>query len=167
MKTTAPSDRRRWWIVVLLSASIAINLVDRQVLSLVAPALRDEMGLSATQYGYIIFGFQLGLLVGQIPAGVLLDRLGVRAGFVLIFVSWSVVNGLHGLARGLADLVGLRFLLGLAECGDYSGGIKAISALFGARTRAVAGGIFNGGAQLGAVLAPPLVIFITLRWGWR
>lgn len=159
--------RRRWWIVALLSASIAINLVDRQVLSVVAPVLREQLPLSATQYSYIVFGFQLGLLLGQVPAGVLLDRLGARLGLVLIFVSWSIVNALHALSRGLASLVGLRFLLGIAECGNYSGGIKVIAGLFPAEQRALGGGIFNGGAQLGAVLAPPLIVLIVLHWGWR
>lgn len=161
------SVRRRWWIVALLSASIAINLVDRQVLSLIAPILRQQFSLSDTQYAYIIVGFQLGMLLGQVPAGMLLDWAGARVGFVLIFVSWSVVNGLHALSRGLTSLVGLRFLLGISECGDYSGGIKVVAALFPPEMRALAGGIFNGGAQLGAILSPPIVVLIALHWGWR
>jgi MFS transporter, ACS family, hexuronate transporter len=159
--------RRRWWIVVLLSASIAINLVDRQVLSVVAPILRDRFSLSDTRYSYIIFAFQFGLLLGQVPAGVFLDVMGARLGFIFIFLSWSVINALHGLARGLGALIGLRFLLGIAECGNYSGGIKVIAGLFPSRERALAGGLFNGGAQLGSVLAPPIVVFIALHWGWR
>jgi ACS family hexuronate transporter-like MFS transporter len=165
--SASASLRKRWWIVALLSASIAINLVDRQVLSVVAPILRDRLLLSDTQYSYIIFAFQLGLLLGQVPAGVFLDRIGARLGFIFIFLSWSVINAMHSLARGLAALVGLRFLLGVSECGDYSGGIKVIAGLFPAEERALAGGIFNGGAQLGSVLAPPIVVFIALHWGWR
>lgn len=161
------SLRRRWWIVALLSASIAINLVDRQVLSLVAPVLRQRFSLSDTQYAYIIVGFQLGMLLGQVPAGMFLDWAGARLGFIFIFVSWSVVNGLHALSRGLASLMGLRFLLGLSECGDYSGGIKVVASLFPPEMRALAGGVFNGGAQLGAILSPPIVVLITLHWGWR
>ncbi|MGH9470236.1 MAG: MFS transporter [Terriglobia bacterium] len=161
------SLRRRWWIVALLSASIAINLVDRQALSLVAPVLRHQFSLSNTQYAYIIVAFQFGMLLGQVPAGMFLDWAGARLGFILIFLSWSVVNALHGLSRGLASLVGLRFLLGLAECGDYSGGIKVVASLFPAETRGLAGGFFNGGAQLGAILSPPLIVLITLHWGWR
>lgn len=159
--------RRRWWIVALLSASIAINLVDRQVLSLIAPILRQQFSLSDTQYAYIIVGFQLGMLLGQVPAGMLLDWAGARLGFVLIFVSWSIVNGLHALSRGLGSLIGLRFFLGLSECGDYSGGIKVVAGLFPPEMRALAGGVFNGGAQLGAILSPPIVVLITLHWGWR
>jgi ACS family hexuronate transporter-like MFS transporter len=161
------TSRRRKWIVLLLSASIGINLVDRQALSVAAPVLRAHFSLSNAQYSYIIFAFQLGMLLGQVPAGLLLDSVGARLGFILIFTSWSIIDALHGLSAGLASLVGLRFLLGLAECGDYSGGIKVIASLFPAEQRALAGGIFNGGAQLGAVLAPPVIVFITLRWGWR
>lgn len=161
------SPRRRWWIVALLSASIAINLVDRQALSLVAPVLRHQFSLSNTQYAYIIVAFQFGMLLGQIPAGVFLDWAGARLGFILIFLSWSIINALHGLSRGLASLIGLRFLLGLAECGDYSGGIKVVAGLFPAETRGLAGGFFNGGAQLGAILSPPLIVLITVHWGWR
>ncbi|MGH9325511.1 MAG: MFS transporter [Terriglobia bacterium] len=161
------SHRRRWWIVVLLSASIAINLVDRQVLSLVAPILRQQFSLSDTQYAYIIVGFQLGMLLGQVPAGMFLDWAGARTGFIFIFISWSVINGLHALSRGLRSLVGLRFLLGISECGDYSGGIKVVAGLFPPEMRALAGGVFNGGAQLGAILSPPIVVLITLHWGWH
>lgn len=161
------SPRRRWWIVILLSASIGINLVDRQVLSVVAPVLRQQLSLSNTQYSYIILAFQLGLLLSQAPAGVFLDVIGPRLGFIYIFVSWSVTNALHAFSRGLASLAGLRFLLGVSECGDYSGGIKVVAELFPAEGRALAGGVFNGGAQLGAVVAPPLVVLITIHWGWR
>jgi len=167
MEDLPVSPRRRWWIVGLLSASIAINLVDRQVLSVVAPVLRQQLSLSDTQYSYIIFAFQLGMLLGQVPAGLFLDAVGARLGFIIIVLFWSVVNGLTGFSRGLAELIGLRFLLGLAECGNYSGGIKVVANLFGSENRAQAGGIFNGGAQIGAIIAPPLVVLITVHWGWR
>ncbi|MGH9405059.1 MAG: MFS transporter [Terriglobia bacterium] len=167
MNTDDLSLRRRWSIVIVLSASIGINLVDRQVLSVVAPVLRQQLSLSNTEYAYIILAFQFGMLLGQVPAGVFLDVMGPRLGFIFIFVSWSITNGLHAISRGLASLAGLRFILGLAECGDYSGGIKVVAQLFPAEKRALAGGIFNGGAQLGAVLAPPLVVLITIHWGWR
>lgn len=167
MTSSDLSLQRRWWIVILLSASIGINLVDRQVLSVVAPVLRQQLSLTNTQYSYIILAFQLGLLLSQAPAGVFLDVIGPRLGFIYIFVSWSVTNALHALSRGLASLAGLRFLLGVSECGDYSGGIKVVAELFPAEGRALAGGVFNGGAQLGAVIAPPLVVLITIHWGWR
>lgn len=166
-KSNAPATDVRWLIVGLLSASIGINLVDRQVLSVVAPVLRDQLALSNTQYSYIIFAFQLGMILGQVPAGFFMDVVGPRIGFALIFVAWSVVNALHGISRGLRSLLTLRFFLGLAECGNYSGGIKVVAQIFDAKNRGRAGGYFNGGAQLGAVIAPPLVVLITVQFGWR
>ncbi len=160
-------DQRRWLIVGLLSASIGINLVDRQVLSVVAPVLRDQLSLSNTQYSYIIFAFQLGMILGQVPAGFFMDVVGPRIGFALIFVAWSVVNALHGISRGLNSLLTFRFFLGITECGNYSGGIKVVAQIFAPKDRGRAGGYFNGGAQLGAVIAPPLVVLMTVKFGWR
>lgn len=162
------SERARWRIVGLLSASIAVNLIDRQVLSVVAPVIREHFALSNTHYSYVVFAFQLGMFLGQIPAGILMDRVGTRRGLVAILVGWSLFNGLHALAGGVAGFVLLRFLMGLMECGNYTGGIKTIAGLFTAERRAMAGGIFNAGAQLGSVVAPPLIVAITLHLGgWR
>jgi len=164
--STLPA-RLRWTIVGLLSSSIAINLIDRQVLSVLAPVLREELRLSATQYSYITASFQLGMMAGQVPVGALMDRVGTRLGLAAIFVAWSVIGGAHALAAGLSGFVALRFLMGLSECGNYTAGIKAIAALFPAATRASAGGLFNAGAQFGSIVATPLVVFIATHLGWR
>jgi MFS transporter, ACS family, hexuronate transporter len=164
---SAITPRLRWTIVALLSSSIAINLIDRQVLSVLAPVLREEMRLSATQYAYITAAFQLGMMAGQVPVGALLDRVGTRIGLAAIFVAWSVVGGAHALVSGLAGFVVLRFLMGVSECGNYTAGIKAIAALFPAGNRASAGGLFNAGAQLGSIIATPLVVLIATSLGWR
>jgi ACS family hexuronate transporter-like MFS transporter len=92
---------------------------------------------------------------------------GTRVGLAAIFVGWSVVGGAHALASGLAGFVVLRFLMGLSECGNYTAGIKAIAGLFPAATRASAGGLFNAGAQLGSLVATPLIVYIATRVGWR
>ena len=133
----ASDDRRRWGILALLFFSIAINLLDRQVLSLVAPILRDEFHLSATQYSYIVFSFLLGLALAQVPAGTLLDRRGVRFGLPFILLWWSAANALHATARSVASFCAFRFLLGVGECGNYSGGVKVIGEWFPARERAL------------------------------
>ena len=122
--------RVRWTVVALLSSSIAINLIDRQVLSVLAPVLREELRLSATQYAYITASFQLGMMAGQVPVGAFIDRIGTRAGLAAIFIAWSLVGGAHALAAGLLGFVALRFLMGVSECGNYTAGIKAIAALF-------------------------------------
>ena len=161
------SARIRWTIVALLSSSIAINLIDRQVLSVLAPILRETLQLSATQYASIVASFQLGMMAGQVPVGAFLDKVGTRLGLATIFVAWSLVGGAHALASGVAGFAVLRFLMGVAECGNYTAGIKAIAALFPSTHRSSAGGLFNAGAQLGSVIATPLVVLIATSLGWR
>lgn len=156
----------RWWILLMLFLAMTVNILDRQVLSLVAPVLRDQLHLSNTQYGTIVFAFLLGMTLGQIPVGMMLDRRGVRFGFPLIIAWWSAANMLHGLARTVAQFSVLRFLLGLGECGTYSGGAKVIGQWFPVRERALAAGLFNSGSLAGAIFAPPLIVFLTLRLGW-
>ena len=180
-----------WTIVGLLSASITINLLDRQVLSVLASELRNQFQWTNTQYGYIAVAFNLGMMSGQIPIGALMDRIGTKAGLSLIFVVWSLLSaahalagpgtaieslagplvswipGLQALAAGLAGFILLRFLLGVSQCGNYTAGIKALAGLFPAANRSKAGGLFNAGAQFGSVIAPPIVVFLATQFGWR
>ena len=162
----APSPRR-WWILFLLFSAITINILDRQVLSLVAPVLREQFHLSNTAYGAIVFCFLLGMTAGQIPIGIMMDRIGARIGLAAISVCWSAANMLHAFAATTFQFGALRFLLGLGECGNYSAGVKVIAHWFPPRDRAFASGLFNSGSLAGAVIAPPLIVFITLRWGWQ
>jgi MFS transporter, ACS family, aldohexuronate transporter len=185
------SSKVRWTIVGLLSTSIAINLLDRQVLSVLASELRTQFQWTNAQYGYIAVAFNLGMMCGQVPAGSLMDRIGTRRGLALIFVAWSLICAAHALAgpgtviesigrglitwipglstlgAGLAGFILLRFLMGLSQCGNYTAGIKALAGLFPAASRAKAGGVFNAGAQFGSVIAPPIVVFLASHFGWR
>ncbi len=185
------STRTRWTIVGLLSASITINLLDRQILSVLAAELRSQFQWTNAQYGYIAVAFNLGMMCGQVPAGTLLDRVGTRIGLAAIFVAWCVIGAAHALAgpgtaiesfahalfalvpgfpalaAGLAGFILLRFLMGLSECGNYTAGIKALAGLFPAATRARAGGVFNAGAQFGSVIAPPIVVALAAHGNWR
>ena len=187
----ALSSSARWTIVGLLSASIALNLLDRQVLSVLAAELRNQFQWSNAQYGYIAVAFNFGMMVGQIPIGTLMDRVGTKLGLAIIFVAWSVLTlahalagpgtaieaiarglvtwlpGMATLAGGLAGFILLRFLMGVSQCGNYTAGIKALAGLFPAATRSRAGGIFNAGAQFGSVIAPPIVVFLASQFGWR
>ena len=185
------SSKTRWTIVGLLSASIAINLLDRQIFSVLAPLLRETFSWSNTQYGYAAVAFNLGMMLGQVPAGALMDRVGTKIGLLVIFLVWSLLTAAHALAgpgtaidaigglfahpfvavvasltfttapvlaAGLGGFIFLRFLLGLFQCGNYTAGIKALAGLFPASSRSKAGGLFNAGAQLGSVIAGPLVL---------
>lgn len=158
---------RRWLILALLFLSLTLNLLDRQVLSIVAPVLRDQFGFTNTQYGTIVFWFLLGMAAGQIPAGLLLDRFGPRAGFPILVSAWSLASLAHAFAGSLRQFAVYRFLLGLSECGAYSGGIKVIGQWFPARERALAGGIFNSGSLVGSVVAAPLIVWLLQHYGWR
>jgi ACS family hexuronate transporter-like MFS transporter len=183
------TEGQKWTIVGLLSASITINLLHRQVLSVLAPELRNQFHWTNAQYGYIAVAFNLGMMLGQIPAGQLMDKVGTRKGLLTIFSAWSIISLLHAfagpgtaidaiatpligwmlpsVAAGLAGFILLRFLMGLAECGNYTAGIKALAGLFPAETRGRAGGVFNAGAQFGSVVAPPIVVFLAAHYGWR
>lgn len=188
------TDGQKWTIVALLAVSITINLLDRQTLSVLAPLLRDQWHWTNAQYGYIAVAFNLGMMLGQIPAGQLMDRVGTRIGLAAIFIAWSVICIAHAIAgpgtaiesistaiysaipgvpmvaAGLSGFIVLRFLMGLAQCGNYTGGIKALAGLFPPATRSRAGGLFNAGAQLGSVIAPSLILsllVVKLGLGWR
>ena len=161
-----PMPPLRWAILFLLFLAMTVNILDRQVLSLAAPVLRDELRLSNTQYGLIVFSFLLGMTLGQVPVGMMLDRLGARLGFPLILAWWSLANLAHAAARSVVQFGVLRFLLGTGECGTYSAGVKVIGQWFGERERALAAGLFNSGSLAGAILAPPLIVFLMLRFGW-
>ena len=94
-----------------------------------APVIREELRLTNTQYSYIVLSFLLGMTLFQVPAGMLLDRRGVRLGLPLLMLFWSAANALHASARNVAQFCFFRFLLGAGECGNYSAGIKVISRL--------------------------------------
>jgi len=157
----------RWQILGLLFFATVINFVDRQVLSIVAPVLRETFRLSNTDYGIMVAGFQFGMMVGEFPMGWLMDRRGPRLGFSFAIIWWSVANGLHALGRAMWHFAALRFWMGTGECGNFSGGVKVVSQWFPVRERALAVGIFNGGTMIGSIIAPPLIVAIMLNFGWK
>ncbi len=157
----------RWRILALLLLVTVINFVDRQSLSVVAPILRDELKLSNTDYGFIVGAFQFGMMAGEFPMGWLMDRRGTRIGLTFAVIWWSLANALHAFARSAVQFASLRFWLGTGECGNYSGGMKVVSAWFPVKERTLAVGIFNGGSMLGSIIAPPLLAWLTLAYGWH
>ena len=163
----AEPSRQRWGVLALLFFSIMVNLLDRQVLSVMTPLIRDELGLTSTDYSVILFCFVAGLTLAQFPVGLLIDKKGARLGLPLIMVIWSIANGLHSVARNLLHFCFFRFALGVGESGNYSGGIKVIAQWFPARERALAGGVFNSGTVVGSFLAPMLIVPLGMTFGWR
>jgi ACS family hexuronate transporter-like MFS transporter len=157
----------RWWILGLLLAITVINFIDRMALSVAAPVLRDSFHLSNADYGTIVAAFQLGMMLGEFPMGVLMDRRGPRFGLSFAVLYWSVANALHAVARAGWQFGLFRFWLGSGECGNYSGGVKVVGQWFPPRERALAIGIFNGGSMLGSVIATPLLGAILIYGGWQ
>ncbi|MEJ1973423.1 MAG: MFS transporter [Lacunisphaera sp.] len=160
-------ERLRWLVLGLLFFSTVINYVDRQALSVLLPTLRNELGFSTADYGSITTIFLLAYTVGQVGAGMWIDKIGTRRGFSIFIVIWSVAAGLHAFARGALSLGFYRGLLGLGESGNWPAGGKAVAQWFPPHRRAFAMAVFDGGSALGAIVAPPLVAFLALRYGWR
>jgi ACS family hexuronate transporter-like MFS transporter len=156
----------RWAMISLVFLATVINYLDRQTLSVIAPALRDQFGMSNTEYGRVIFAFMLAYTVMNGFSGVLIDRLGTRLGYAIFILWWSAATILHAFASGVWSLGIFRFLLGLGEAGNWPAGVKVVGEWFPERERALASGIFNSGSAIGAILAPPAIVWVVLRLGW-
>jgi ACS family hexuronate transporter-like MFS transporter len=159
--------RFRWVIVALLFAATAINYVDRQMIGLLKPTLEQEFGWSETTYADIVFYFQLAYAIGYIVFGHIVDRVGARFGYAMAFIIWTAAHMLHGAVRSAFGFAAVRFLLGIGESGNFPAGIKAVTEWFPKKERAFATGVFNAGANVGAVITPLIVPVMVLSYGWR
>jgi ACS family hexuronate transporter-like MFS transporter len=153
-------------MVGLAFFATVINYLDRQTLSVVAPQLKHEFGMSDETYGLIISAFMLAYTVMNGVSGPLLDRIGTRLGYAACMAWWSTAGLLHALATGPFTLGIFRFLLGMGEAGNWPAGVKVVSEWFPPKERALAAGLFNSGAAIGALIAPPLVAWLVIGWGW-
>lgn len=165
--SSASATRFRWVICGLLFLATVINYLDRSVLGVLAGTLQKEIGWTDTQYGDINAAFQLAYALGFVVLGWLVDRMGTRVGYAVSLIFWSVAAAAHALARNAFGFGVARFFLGLGEAGNFPAAIKAVAEWFPRKERAFATGIFISGTTVGAVLAPLLVPWITLRWGWQ
>jgi len=157
----------RWTICALLFAATSINYMDRQVLGILAPTLQHSIGWTEAQYGYIVSAFQFAYAVGLILAGQMVDRFGTRIGYAVVMGIWSIAAMCHSLARTAFQFGIARFFLGIGESGNFPAAIKTTAEWFPQSERSLATGIFNSGTNLGAILAPAIVPWVTLRYGWR
>ncbi len=151
----------------MLFFATSINYMDRQVLGILAPVLQHSIGWTEQGYADIVIAFQFSYAIGLVLAGRLIDRIGTRIGYALIMGVWSVSAMAHSLATSAFGFGVARFFLGLGESGNFPAAIKTTAEWFPQRERSLATGIFNSGANLGAMLAPLFVPWITLRYGWR
>ncbi len=157
----------RWTICAMLFFATTINYVDRQVIGILGPTLRHELGWSTEQFGDVLSWFQLMYGLGFLFAGRLLDRVGVKKGFTLAIVTWSLAAMSHAIARTQLGFSIARGALGLGESANFPASIKAVAEWFPKKERALATGIFNAGSNVGAIVAPIVVPFIALHFGWR
>ncbi len=159
--------RYRWVIVALLFMATAINYIDRQMIGVLKPTLRDEFGWSEADFANIVFWFQLAYAIGYVGFGRIVDRLGARLGYALAIVIWTISHMAHGLATGVASFAAARFGLGIGESGNFPAGISAVTEWFPQKERAFAIGLFNAGANVGAIITPLLVPALVLWFDWR
>lgn len=157
----------RWWIAALLFLSTVINYIDRQTLSVLSPVLTRELHLSPIEYSNILTAFLAAYTVMYVGSGFLVDRWGTRLSLSVFMVWWSVSNILHAFAQGVWSLGILRFLLGMGESGNFMAAFKAVSEWYPAKERAFVNGLINGGAAIGAVIAPPVITWINGQYGWQ
>jgi ACS family hexuronate transporter-like MFS transporter len=144
-----------------------INYIDRQTLSVLAPTIMQEFGMTNVDSARVVTTFLLAYTISQAVSGKIIDRIGTRAGFMVFVTIWTIASMLHSTARSAVQLAAFRFLLGLGEAGNWPGAAKAVSEWFPMKERAFAMAIFNSGAVIGAVVSPPLIAWVALTFGWR
>ncbi|WP_321786563.1 MFS transporter [Paraburkholderia sp. J94] len=157
----------RWWVAGLMWAAIAINYIDRTVLSAAAPKIQSEFHLDAIQMGIVMSAFFWSYALLQLPAGLLADRFGQKKvlGFAVLW--WSVATAMTGLASGFRSLVALRVALGVGEAGAYPSNAGIATRWFPRKERATVAGIFDSGSKLGGAIALPLIAWMLAAFEWK
>jgi len=156
----------RWWMICLIMMGSIINYLTRSTLSVAAPTIMKDLVITTDQYSYIVGAFQAMIMLQPI-CGYVLDVLGLKKGFAIFAVAWSLINMSHGFANTWHAFAGLRGMLGFAEGSANPAGMKATSEWFPAKERGLAGGVYNIGASVGSMLAPPLVAWAIIAYNWR
>ncbi len=159
--------RYRWTICALVFFATTVNYLDRAVISLLKSTLAKEFSWTESDYANIVIAFQVCYAVGFLGAGRLIDKLGTRLGYALATTLWSVAAVGHALVTSTTGFFVARGALGFTEAGNFPAAIKTVAEWFPKKERALATGIFNSGANIGAVLAPLTVPFIASLWGWK
>ncbi len=157
----------RWRICALCFFATTINYVDRQVLGVLAPELQRVIGWNEIEYSNLVNAFQAAYAIGLLAAGGFMDRVGTRIGYAVAIGVWSIATMGTALVHTVLGFGIARFVLGLGESGNFPASIKTVAEWFPKRERAFATGIFNSGANIGAVVAPIVVPWLTVRYGWQ
>lgn len=163
MKTT----RLRWVIVALIAIGTVINYIDRNAMAVMWPEISADIGATKEQYALLVTVFMLFYAAGQFAFGRIFDRIGVRMGFAVSIATWSISIMLHATANSILSFSIFRAMLGFTEAGAWPGAVKATAEWFPPRERALAQGVFNAGASIGAIVSAPLIALLFLAFGWK
>ena len=144
-----------------------INYIDRQMIGVLKPTLMADLGWSEIDFANIVFWFQTAYAIGYIGFGRIVDIIGARLGYAIAFVIWTIAHIAHGGVHSVTQFAMARFGLGIGEAGNFPAGIKAVTEWFPVKERAFAIGIFNAGANIGAIVTPLVVPFLVVAYGWR
>lgn len=166
-KPVRKKSKVRWVIAFLMWAAIAVNYIDRTVLSAAAPFLTDEFSLSEAQMGIILSGFFWSYALLQIPAGWFADRFGQKKTLGFAVIWWSLATAVTGLATGFKSLLGFRIALGVGEAAAYPSNAGIASKWFPDKERATVSGIFDSGSKFGGAIAMPLIVWLIAMYGWK
>jgi ACS family hexuronate transporter-like MFS transporter len=161
------SDRLRWGFAALLLLASALNYVDRQALSILAPVMQRELHISNGQYGYIVEAFLIFYTVMYLLSGRLVDRISARFSETMFLAGWSAAGVLTAFITGFRSLLSVRCLLGASEPGNFTAASKVVSEWFPPEERGTAVGMYSMGGTIGAAIAAPLVAYLAIRYGWR
>ncbi len=157
----------RWVVVTLLFFATTINYLDRQVIGLLKPVLEKDFNWTETDYGHIVMAFAASYAVGLLVFGRVIDKIGTKLGYIISIIVWSISAMLHAIVTSTFGFGVVRALLGLGESGNFPAAIKSVAEWFPKKERAYATGIFNSGANIGAVVAPVMVPWILGAYGWQ
>jgi MFS transporter, ACS family, hexuronate transporter len=160
-------SKLRWAILAMLFAATVLNYVDRQTLSILASQVQKDLGIDDAGYARIVQCFLIAYAVSYLGAGWVTDKLGAKLTLALFLGWWSLANMATGWVRNAAQLGFARMMLGLGEPGVYTAGPKAVAEHFPPAERGIAIGVYTAGAMIGATIAPPLIAFLSLQYGWR
>lgn len=157
----------RWRICALLFFATTINYLDRQVIGLLKPVLEKDFNWTESDFSNIVMAFQAAYAISLLGFGGIIDRIGTKLGYAISIVLWSIAAMLHAAATGTLSFAVMRALLGLGEAGNFPAAIKTVAEWFPKKERALATGIFNSGANIGAVAAPIIVPLLLNFYGWE
>jgi len=166
---TRTSSRVRWRILIFLFLATAILYIDRSALGILAPELQVKIGWSEEQYGYINSAFMVAYALCFLLMGRIIDRVGTRKGYALSISIWSLAAAAHALVGSWLGFAAARFGLAIGQSGNFPAAIKAVAEWFPRKERALAVSLFNGGANVGTMMAPlviPVIVLSSHRWGW-